>query len=148
MININSQLVMQLKCLISSFFSNILADVPNIYLRGLSMIVLTSSTSLDWLLASLLKGRWQLTQMQTLSRTNCLSRLLTIPVRSGRLTCKFDGRCDRIPNCPYMHYKEDFPPLQGKRNPTMRMTQHQSFSIVYLSDQLVDIFLAGLNRSK
>ena len=36
--------------------ANILADMSNLYLRVLSLIVLTSSTSLDWLLASLFKG--------------------------------------------------------------------------------------------
>ena len=36
--------------------------------------------------------------------------------QSDRATCRFDGRCERIPNCPYLHYKEDFPPLQVRRN--------------------------------
>ena len=45
--------------------------------------------------------------------------------QSDRSTCKFDGRCEKIPNCPYMHYKEDFPPFKGRRNPTMRRSQTQ-----------------------
>ena len=45
--------------------------------------------------------------------------------QSDRSTCKFDGRCERIPNCPHMHYKEDFPPFQGRRNPTMRRNPNQ-----------------------
>ena len=39
--------------------------------------------------------------------------------QANRSTCKFDGRCDRIPNCPHMHYKEDIPPFQGRRNPVI-----------------------------
>ena len=34
--------------------------------------------------------------------------------QSNRATCKFDGRCDRIPNCPYIHYLEDFPLSRGE----------------------------------
>ena len=45
--------------------------------------------------------------------------------RQDRETCKFDGRCDRIPNCPYMHYQEDFPPFQGRRNQEVRRHQNQ-----------------------
>ena len=45
--------------------------------------------------------------------------------RQDRATCKFDGRCDRIPNCPYMHYQEDFPPFQGRRNPVTGRRQNQ-----------------------
>ena len=38
-------------------------------------------------------------------------------IQPDRLDCKFDGRCERIPNCPWIHSLEDFPPLQGgKRN--------------------------------
>ena len=31
--------------------------------------------------------------------------------QSDREMCRFDGRCERIPNCPYIHSMEDFPPL-------------------------------------
>ena len=35
----------------------------------------------------------------------------------GRRPCKFDGRCERIPNCPYIHSLQDFPLLnrQGQK---------------------------------
>ena len=45
--------------------------------------------------------------------------------QSNRPTCKYDGRCDRIPNCPDMHYQEDFPQFQGRRNPMTRRNQNQ-----------------------
>ena len=38
-------------------------------------------------------------------------------IQPDRAQCHYDGRCERIPNCPYIHSMEDFPPLQGRRNP-------------------------------
>ena len=32
----------------------------------------------------------------------------------GHLPCKFDGRCERIPNCPYIHSLQDFPLLRRR----------------------------------
>ena len=45
--------------------------------------------------------------------------------QSGRTKCKFDGRCDRIPNCPHIHSLEDFPRFQGRRNPVTRRQNSQ-----------------------
>ena len=39
--------------------------------------------------------------------------------------CKFDGRCERIPNCPYIHSLEDFPILQGGKQPVRRIPNNQ-----------------------
>ena len=39
---------------------------------------------------------------------------------SNRDKCKFDGRCERILNCPFIHSLEDFPLLQGRNNPIVR----------------------------
>ena len=36
-------------------------------------------------------------------------------IQPDRLKCRFDGRCERIPNCPFLHSLEDFPLLQGRR---------------------------------
>ena len=36
-------------------------------------------------------------------------------IQPDRLKCRFDGRCERIPNCPFIHSLEDFPLLQGRR---------------------------------
>ena len=44
--------------------------------------------------------------------------------QSDREMCRFDGRCERIPNCPYIHSMEDFPPLR-RRTPVMRRNNHQ-----------------------
>ena len=33
-------------------------------------------------------------------------------VQPDREQCRFDGRCERIPNCPFIHSLEDFPPIQ------------------------------------
>ena len=41
-------------------------------------------------------------------------------IQPDRLPCKFDGRCERIPNCPYIHSMEDFPPLQRRGKPMRR----------------------------
>ena len=47
-------------------------------------------------------------------------------IQPDRLKCRFDGRCERIPNCPFIHSLEDFPLLQRGRtqgarcNPTQR----------------------------
>ena len=41
-------------------------------------------------------------------------------VQPDREQCRFDGRCERIPNCPYIHSMEDFPPLQAKNNLVVR----------------------------
>ena len=46
-------------------------------------------------------------------------------IQPDRLPCRFDGRCERIPNCPYLHSMEDFPPLQRRGNPLRRMNQNQ-----------------------
>ena len=35
----------------------------------------------------------------------------------GRIPCRFDGRCEKIPNCPFLHSLQDFPVFQGRRNP-------------------------------
>ena len=43
----------------------------------------------------------------------------------GRLPCKFDGRCERIPNCPFIHSLQDFPLLQARRNPVIRNNVNQ-----------------------
>ena len=42
-------------------------------------------------------------------------------IQPDRAQCRFDGKCERIPNCPYIHSMEDFPPLQGRRNPVPRV---------------------------
>ena len=42
-------------------------------------------------------------------------------IQPDRDQCRFDGRCERIPNCPYIHSMEDFPPLQGRKNPVPRV---------------------------
>ena len=36
-------------------------------------------------------------------------------IQPDRLKCRFDGRCERIQNCPFLHSLEDFPLLQGRR---------------------------------
>ena len=46
-------------------------------------------------------------------------------IQPDRLPCRFDGRCERIPNCPYIHSMEDFPPLQRREKPVRRMNQNQ-----------------------
>ena len=40
--------------------------------------------------------------------------------QSDREMCRFDGRCERIPNCPYIHSLEDFPPLIRRKQVTRR----------------------------
>ena len=42
----------------------------------------------------------------------------------GRLPCKFDGRCERIPNCPFIHSLEDFPLLK-RRGKGMKQINNQ-----------------------
>ena len=42
-----------------------------------------------------------------------------------RLPCKFDGRCERIPNCPWIHSLEDFPPIQRRSNNVLRNISQQ-----------------------
>ena len=39
--------------------------------------------------------------------------------------CQFDGRCERIPNCPYIHSLEDFPLLQGRKQPVRIHSNNQ-----------------------
>ena len=39
--------------------------------------------------------------------------------------CQFDGRCERIPNCPYIHSLEDFPILKGRTQPVRRIPNNQ-----------------------
>ena len=46
-------------------------------------------------------------------------------VQPDREKCKFDGRCERIPNCPFIHSLEDFPIFQGRRNPVAGRHQNQ-----------------------
>ena len=46
-------------------------------------------------------------------------------VQPDRLPCKFDGRCERIPNCPWIHSLEDFPPLQRRSNKVLRNLSQQ-----------------------
>ena len=41
-------------------------------------------------------------------------------IQPDRLPCKFDGRCERIPNCPWIHSMENFPPIQGRSNNVIR----------------------------
>ena len=41
-------------------------------------------------------------------------------MQPDRDQCKFDGRCERIPNCPWIHSLEDFPILQGRSNSGLR----------------------------
>ena len=45
--------------------------------------------------------------------------------QSDRVVCRFNGRCERIPNCQYLHFNEDFPKLQGRRNSVMRRNINQ-----------------------
>ena len=42
-----------------------------------------------------------------------------------REICRFDGRCDRIPNCPHLHILslEDFPLFRGRRVPVVGRNQ-------------------------
>ena len=46
---------------------------------------------------------------------------------SRREICRYDGRCDRIPNCPHLHILslEDFPLFQGRRIPVLARKQTQ-----------------------
>ena len=46
-------------------------------------------------------------------------------IQPDRLPCKFDGRCERIPNCPYIHSLEDFPLLQRRGIPVRRGNLNQ-----------------------
>ena len=41
-------------------------------------------------------------------------------LQPDREQCNFDGRCERIPNCPFIHSLEDFPILQRRMNPVIR----------------------------
>ena len=45
--------------------------------------------------------------------------------QSDRLPCRFDGRCEKVPNCPFLHSLQDFPLLQGKRNPGIQRDPNQ-----------------------
>ena len=47
-------------------------------------------------------------------------------VQQQREQCKFNGRCERIPNCPFIHSLEDFPIFQGRRAPVVRRKQNQT----------------------
>ena len=40
--------------------------------------------------------------------------------RSGQSDCRFDGRCERLPNCPYFHSLQNFPLFQGQRQKQRR----------------------------
>ena len=42
-----------------------------------------------------------------------------------RIPCRFDGRCEKIPNCPFIHSLQDFPVFQGRRNPAIRRGSNQ-----------------------
>ena len=46
---------------------------------------------------------------------------------SRREICRYDGRCDRIPNCPQLHILslEDFPLFQGRRIPVVGRNPHR-----------------------
>ena len=46
-------------------------------------------------------------------------------LQPDREQCKFDGRCERIPNCPFIHSLEDFPIFQGRRAPAIRKNLNQ-----------------------
>ena len=46
-------------------------------------------------------------------------------VQPDREQCKFDGRCERIPNCPFIHSLEDFPILQRRTNHVERRNPNQ-----------------------
>ena len=46
-------------------------------------------------------------------------------IQPDRLPCRFDSRCERIPNCPWIHSMEDFPPLQGRSNNVLRNNTQQ-----------------------
>ena len=59
------------------------------------------------------QGRWQ----EDRSQVDIPRRSLIQP---DRAKCKFDGRCERIPNCPWIHSMEDFPPLQRRRSINQR----------------------------
>ena len=45
-------------------------------------------------------------------------------VQPDRDQCQFDGRCERIPNCPYIHSLEDFPLLTGRKQPVRRTSNN------------------------
>ena len=55
------------------------------------------------------------------------SRAQTQPqiVQPDRAKCKFEGRCERIPNCPWIHSLEDFPAFQGRRSQGPKRTNNQ-----------------------
>ena len=38
--------------------------------------------------------------------------------QDNRPACRFDGRCEKIPNCPDIHSMQVFPVFQGRRNTT------------------------------
>ena len=40
--------------------------------------------------------------------------------RSDQSDCRFDGRCERIPNCPHFHSLQNFPILQGRKQGGIR----------------------------
>ena len=42
-----------------------------------------------------------------------------------RLPCKFDGRCERIPNCPFIHSLQDFPLLRRRGQETRQNQRRQ-----------------------
>ena len=46
-------------------------------------------------------------------------------VQPDREQCKFDGACERIPNCPFLHSLEDFPIFQGRRRPVVKKNTNQ-----------------------
>ena len=63
------------------------------------------------------ESRSQGSRQEARSQVNIPRRNLIQP---DRLDCKFDGRCERIPNCPWIHSMEDFPPLVGGRRNKQR----------------------------
>ena len=48
------------------------------------------------------------------------TRLQQTMVQPDREQCRFYGRCERIPNCPFIHSMEDFPPLQTRKKVVVR----------------------------
>ena len=46
-------------------------------------------------------------------------------IQPDRARCHFDGRCEKIPNCPFIHSMEDFPPLQARKNTVVGRNTNQ-----------------------
>ena len=81
--------------------------MSNLYLRVLSLIVLTSSTSLDWLLVSLFKGyvgnllRCELFKEPIVS-LDCLHLILFVGILHQGYTLDYSGQSDmkKVANVP------------------------------------------------